>query len=206
LPPRQTFADHRRGQRVGRDAVRHRDPQRGVIPRVPRALRDGDRREVVVVERRRGQRLGMAQLDAAVVVLILVRHATNLTDFGYPRGVTTRSTRASVKSSELVTRTASIAADVAAKHAADVDANSRFPHETFAALKQAKLLSAAVPAAYGGHGAGMLELGHQCAALAQGCGSSAMVLAMHHIQVACIARHGRGTPYFDAYLRDKLVG
>jgi len=116
------------------------------------------------------------------------------------------TTRASVKGSELVTRTASIAAEVAAKHATDVDANSRFPHETFAALKQAKLLSAAVPAAYGGHGAGMLELGHQCAALAQGCGSSAMVLAMHHIQVACIARHGRGTPYFDAYLRDKLVG
>ena len=111
-----------------------------------------------------------------------------------------------MKSSELVTRTASIAAEIAAKHAADVDANSRFPHETFAALKHGKLLSAAVPTAYGGHGAGMLELGHQCAALAQGCGSSAMVLAMHHIQVACIARHGRGTPYFDAYLRDQVVG
>jgi acyl-CoA dehydrogenase len=52
----------------------------------------------------------------------------------------------------------------------------------------------------------MLELGHQCAALAQGCGSSAMVLAMHHIQVACIARHGAGTPYFDKYMRDNLVG
>ena len=31
-----------------------------------------------------------------------------------------------------------------------------------------------------------------CTALAQGCGSSGMVLAMHHIQVACIARHGAG--------------
>jgi acyl-CoA dehydrogenase len=113
------------------------------------------------------------------------------------------TTRSSVKSSELVTRTAAIAAEVAAKHAGDVDANSRFPHETFAALKQAKLLSAAIPKSHGGHGAGMLELGHQCAALAQGCGSSAMILAMHHIQVACIARHGRGTPYFDAYLRDR---
>jgi acyl-CoA dehydrogenase len=110
-----------------------------------------------------------------------------------------------VKNSELVTRTAAIASEVAAKHAADVDTQSRFPHETFAAMKQGKLLSAAVPKAYGGHGAGMLELGHQCAALAGGCGSSAMILAMHHIQVACIARHGTGSPYFEKYMREKLV-
>jgi acyl-CoA dehydrogenase len=113
--------------------------------------------------------------------------------------------RSSIKSSELVTRTAAIANEIAAKHAGDVDQHARFPHETFAALKQGKLLSAAVPKSHGGHGAGMLELGHQCAALAQGCGSSAMVLAMHHIQVACLARHGAGTPFFDRYLRDNLV-
>ena len=116
------------------------------------------------------------------------------------------TTRSSVKQGELVTRTASIASEVASKHAVDVDKVSRFPHETFAAMKQAKLLSAAVPKAFGGHGASMLELGHQCAALAQGCGSSAMILAMHHIQVGCIARHGAGTPYFDRYMRDALVG
>ena len=113
--------------------------------------------------------------------------------------------RSSVKASELVARTAAIAADVAAKHAADVDQRARFPHETFAALKEARLLSAAAPVAYGGHGASMLALGHQCAALARGCGSSAMILAMHHIQVACIARHGAGSPYFERYLRDHVV-
>ena len=111
-----------------------------------------------------------------------------------------------MKSSELVARTAAIAAEVAAKHAGEVDKESRFPHETFAALKQARVLSAAVPTDFGGHGAGMLELGHQCYELAQGCGSSGMVLAMHHIQVGCIARHGKGTPYFDAFMRDNLVG
>jgi len=116
------------------------------------------------------------------------------------------TTRSSVRSSDLVASTASIASEVAAKHASDVDQKSRFPHETFAALKQARLLSAAVPKEFGGHGAGMLELGHQCAALSGACGSSGMVLAMHHIQVACIARHGAGTPYFDAYMRDHLVG
>jgi len=105
----------------------------------------------------------------------------------------------------VVARTAVIAAEVAAIHAADVDAASRFPHETIAALKSARLLSAAVPVDCGGAGAGMFELATQCATLAQGCGSSGMVLAMHHIQVACIARHGRGSAYFERYLRDNLV-
>jgi acyl-CoA dehydrogenase len=110
-----------------------------------------------------------------------------------------------VKNSDVVKGTAAIAAEVASKHAADVDKASRFPNETFEALAKAKLLGTAVPKAYGGQGSGMLELGNQCAALAMGCGSSGMVLAMHHIQVACIARHGAGVPFFDNYMRDNLV-
>jgi len=116
------------------------------------------------------------------------------------------TTRSLIKKSPLVSRTAAIADDIAAQYAADVDANSRFPQETFDALRAAGLLSAAVPAACGGAGAGMLELGAQCAALAQGCGASGMVLAMHHIQVACLARHGQGSAYFEHYLRENLAG
>jgi acyl-CoA dehydrogenase len=115
------------------------------------------------------------------------------------------TTRSSVKQSDVVRQTAAIAAEVAARHAPDVDKISRFPIETFDALRKAKLLATAVPKEYGGQGSGMLELGHQCAALAQGCGSSGMVLAMHHIQVACIARHGVGSPYFENYMRHNLV-
>jgi acyl-CoA dehydrogenase len=110
------------------------------------------------------------------------------------------------QTSDLVARTAAIAAEVAAKHADTVDRDARFPSETFAALREARLLSAAVPKVFGGHGAGMLELGNQCAALAQGCSSSGMVLAMHHIQVACIARHGAGSAYFQKYMRENLAG
>ncbi|MFO1426564.1 MAG: acyl-CoA dehydrogenase family protein [Steroidobacteraceae bacterium] len=102
----------------------------------------------------------------------------------------------------LVSAARTIGAEVAAQHAADVDAKARFPHETVAALKQARLLSAAVPAEFGGGGCSMSDLGEMCAAIAQGCGSSGMVLAMHHIQVACIARHGADAPYFQQYLRD----
>ena len=40
-----------------------------------------------------------------------------------------------------------IGTEVAARHAADVDARARFPVETIAALQQASLLSAAVPRA-----------------------------------------------------------
>ena len=49
-----------------------------------------------------------------------------------------------------------------------------------------RLLSAAVPKELGGGGAGMVELAEMCMTLAQGCGSSGMVLAMHHIQIASI--------------------
>jgi acyl-CoA dehydrogenase len=114
-------------------------------------------------------------------------------------------TKPSAKHGELVARTAAIASEVAAVHAGEVDRDARFPHETFAALREARLLSAAVPAELGGAGAGMLELGHQCAALAHGCGSSAMVLAMHHIQVACVARHGADSAFFQSYLREHVV-
>ena len=82
-----------------------------------------------------------------------------------------------------------IAQTAAADHADDVDAKARFPHETLAALREAGLMSAPVPRSLGGAGCGLRELGQICATLAHGCGSSAMVLAMHYIQVACVSRH-----------------
>src|SRR5262245_60446054 len=114
----------------------------------------------------------------------------------------TMMTNDSPGSRESVTRTRAIAREVAAHHAADVDARARFPQETFAALRQARLLSAAVPLELGGGGASMRELADMCTVLAQGCGSSGMVLAMHHIQVACIARHGLTSEFFRNYLRE----
>ncbi|HEV8311688.1 MAG TPA: acyl-CoA dehydrogenase family protein [Burkholderiaceae bacterium] len=95
-----------------------------------------------------------------------------------------------------------IATDVAARHAADVDAQARFPHETVDALKRSQLMSAPVPKILGGSGCTMRELALLCSALAQACGSSAMVLAMHYIQVACIARHAGDSRFFAGYLRE----
>src|SRR4029079_15938052 len=50
--------------------------------------------------------------------------------------------------------------------------------------------------------ANMQELTAMCWTLAQGCSSSAMVLAMHLIQVACVVRHGSEDKFFQGYLRE----
>jgi len=95
-----------------------------------------------------------------------------------------------------------VAADVAAKHAADVDSQARFPRESIDALRAAGILSAPVPKALGGAGCSMRELALLCSTLSQACASSGMVLAMHYIQVACIARHGAESEFFQQYMRD----
>jgi acyl-CoA dehydrogenase len=95
-----------------------------------------------------------------------------------------------------------IATEVAARNAADVDARSRFPRESLEALKGAGLLSAPIPSELGGAGFGMRELASLCSTLAQGCGASAMVLAMHYSQVACIVRHAHSSAFFRDYLKE----
>jgi len=94
-----------------------------------------------------------------------------------------------------------IATNITAPEAPDVDARARFPQATVAALQNARVLSAAVPRELGGAGCGMRELALLCSTLGQACGSSAMVLAMHYIQVACMARHGLGSTFFRGYLQ-----
>jgi acyl-CoA dehydrogenase len=81
-------------------------------------------------------------------------------------------------------------AAVAAQFADSVDREARFPREAFDALKRERLLSAMVPAAFGGAGLSLADVGAICETLAQGCASTAMVYAMHQIQVACIEAHG----------------
>ena len=95
-----------------------------------------------------------------------------------------------------------ISAEVAAVHAADVDARARFPGETLDALRAAHVLSAPVPRELGGAGCSMMELAVLCSTLSQACAASGMVLAMHYIEVACLARHGMGSAFFRDYMRE----
>ncbi|MFN9449921.1 MAG: acyl-CoA dehydrogenase family protein, partial [Rubrivivax sp.] len=87
-----------------------------------------------------------------------------------------------------------IARDIAAAHARAVDTEARFPRESITALQTAGLLAAAVPRSHGGPGHSLAEQAQLCAALAQGCGSTAMVFAMHLSQLASVPRHHGHSP------------
>lgn len=102
---------------------------------------------------------------------------------------------------ERLTRLAEIGERVVRAAAADVDKNARFPAEALDALRQDKLLSAAIPTALGGAGASLQELSEMCTSLGQHCSSTAMVMAMHQIQVACLVRHSGQSEFFRDYLR-----
>jgi acyl-CoA dehydrogenase len=92
-----------------------------------------------------------------------------------------------------------IGRDVVAQSADDVDRNARFPHEALAALKTENLLSAYVPQAYGGLGLNIRQLAKLCEALGQYDASTAMIFAMHQIQVGCIVHHALESDFFRDY-------
>ena len=107
--------------------------------------------------------------------------------------------RVMTTSGEVAARMAAVADAVAGPAAADVDERGRFPVETIAALRAEGLLAALVPVESGGGGATLAELSEGLVALGRRCASSAMVVAMHHIQVACLVRHGH-SPLLHDYL------
>ncbi len=94
--------------------------------------------------------------------------------------------------------------EIAARHTAEVDSQARFPGETITALREHGVLSAGVAREFGGAGCSMTEQAQLCSTLAQACGSSAMVLAMHYSQLACITRHCGDSEFFRQYLRDMV--
>lgn len=97
-----------------------------------------------------------------------------------------------------------IAREIARAHAADVDQKARFPVEAIDALKSGKYLTALIPTEYGGAGLGFGEIATMCEILATGCSSTAMVFAMHQIQIASIVRHGAASAGLAKYLRETV--
>jgi acyl-CoA dehydrogenase len=94
-----------------------------------------------------------------------------------------------------------VADAVATPNADDVDRNARFPAEAIGALREQQALSAFVPAELGGAGVAFETIATACFELGRRCGASAMVFAMHQIQVATIVRHLDDAPWFEDYLR-----
>jgi len=95
-----------------------------------------------------------------------------------------------------------IAEGVAGPAADAVDREARFPHEAIAALREEGLLAAFVPRALGGLGATIGELAASCEVLGRACASTAMIYAMHQIEVVCLVRHALSSPFFRDYLAE----
>lgn len=95
-----------------------------------------------------------------------------------------------------------IARTVAAATADAVDTEARFPQETFAALRAARVLSAGVPVEWGGAGLNLRQQAELCAELGAACGASGMVLAMHFNQLACLVRHAQGSVFAGRFLQE----
>jgi acyl-CoA dehydrogenase len=104
-----------------------------------------------------------------------------------------------VRQNDLTAR-ARAAADVAKTNAAAVDAEARFPSESFAEIRKQRLLGLQVPQTLGGEGASIAEIADVCYILGQACSSTALIYAMHQIKMACITRHAKGSAALERIL------
>lgn len=105
----------------------------------------------------------------------------------------------SVRQNDLTAR-ARAAAEVAKTNAAAVDAEARFPNESFAEIRKQRLLGIQVPQSLGGEGANIAEIADICYILGQACSSTALIYAMHQIKMACIVRHAKGNAALERIL------
>ena len=101
---------------------------------------------------------------------------------------------------ELAQRTERVAA-VAALHAEDVDRDGRFPLEAITAAKALGLMGLMAPRSLGGEEASLSQIADICYTLGRACASTAMIYAMHQVKVACVVRHGMGSPWHEAFIR-----
>ena len=99
----------------------------------------------------------------------------------------------------------SLARDVLARHAADVDAKARFPEESIAALAKAGLFGLCVPRELGGGAQAPRTFVAVAEELARACGSTAMIWVMH-VTGAKAIESSQTLANRDAILRDIAAG
>jgi acyl-CoA dehydrogenase len=71
-----------------------------------------------------------------------------------------------------------------------------------AAARAAGLLGIMAPVALGGEGASVSDVADVCYLLGQACSSTAMIYAMHQVKCACVIRHGVGSRWHEAFIRE----
>ncbi|GHO46325.1 acyl-CoA dehydrogenase family protein [Ktedonospora formicarum] len=112
------------------------------------------------------------------------------------------ASEASPDLADLLQKVRHIGKTIALPAATSVDREARFPQEAIDALRQERLLSLYIPPAYGGEGYSFTDLVAIAQVLGQYCAATAMIWAMHQIQVACLVHHGQSSPFFQNYLHE----
>src|SRR3569833_2829827 len=92
------------------------------------------------------------------------------------------------------------AAEIAAAHADQVDADSRFPQEALDALRQEKLLGVMVPKPLGGEHASFADVVDVCYTLGRACSSTGMIYAKHQVKAACITHRGMDSQWHRDFM------
>jgi alkylation response protein AidB-like acyl-CoA dehydrogenase len=93
-----------------------------------------------------------------------------------------------------------------ASRAAQYDRQAEFPFENFRKLEAAGLLNLTVPAVYGGDGLGLSVARQIVEQVARGDASTALVLTMHYLMHAGIAREGRWPAALHRLVSESSVG
>ena len=93
---------------------------------------------------------------------------------------------------------------VLAEEAPGVDRAAAFPEASVLALAEQNLLGAAAPAELGGLELSVEELTAIARVLARACSSTAMIWAMHQVQLACVAEHCGEQRALKALLREAI--
>lgn len=109
--------------------------------------------------------------------------------------------RPAVDERALIKKARRIAFEIAAKHAVEVDRDARFPIEAFQALKDERLLGVMIPRSLGGEGASVATVSQICALLAQCCGSTGMIYAMHMIKTSSLTVHCLDSEWHRGFMR-----
>lgn len=87
-------------------------------------------------------------------------------------------------------RARQVAREIVAPRAAEIDARGTYPHEVFAAFRDADLLGLSFPKEYGGGGAGTLGLALATEEVGKYCQSSALILLLTRLGTAAIMLGG----------------
>jgi acyl-CoA dehydrogenase len=90
---------------------------------------------------------------------------------------------------------------VAQEHAEAVDKDGRFPGEAIEAMKRGGLMGVLLSGKNASRPPPLAEISGFCRALGRSCASTAMIFAMHHLQVATLAAAAGSSAWLDGFLK-----